>query len=298
VAAQPRRLGVAAIGLAAAVAVIIRRGGLTEEKIVAAIAVTVTLATAIIAPAALPPDQSQAWASGRYLDGMVVIFFLAGAVVLLRANPRRITAYAGVTVPPTILAAGAVAVYAGASVPTAGFGAGFAFAEPAVLTQNWTQANVWLATGVALLLLAAWVTVVLMAGRRAPRWRPVVLAGLTAVSLVAVVQMTSHISQASTPAQEANTTGLVTGSGLAPGQQIAIGTGLSWESWMPQAVEIPWTQLQFFNPATQSPPADASVVETAWPAGEPAQASWPRAPAGWRVVTSDRTAGWVAWRKG
>ena len=53
-----------------------------------------------------------------------------------------------------------------------------------------------------------------------------------------------------------------------------------------------------FNPATQSPPADASVVETAWPAGEPAQASWPRAPAGWRVVTSDRTAGWVAWRKG
>jgi hypothetical protein len=228
---------------------------------------------------------------------MVVIFFLAGAVVLLRANPRRITAYAGVTVPPTILAAGAVAVYAGASVPTAGFGAGFAFAEPAVLTQNWTQANVWLATGVALLLLAAWVTVVLMAGRRAPRWRPVVLAGLTAVSLVAVVQMTSHISQASTPAQEANTTGLVTGSGLAPGQQIAIGTGLSWESWMPQAVEIPWTQLQFFNPATQSPPADATVVEVAWPGGEAAQASWPRAPDGWRVVTSDPTAGWVAWRK-
>jgi hypothetical protein len=289
--------GVAGIGLAAAVAVIIRRGGRTEEKIMAAIAVTVTTATAIIAPAALPPDQSQAWASGRYLDGMVVIFFLVGAAVLLRAQPRPIRVYAASVVPPTILAAGAVAVYAGSSVPTAGFGAGFAFAEPAVLTQDWTQANVWLATGMALLLLAAWVAVVLLARRWAPRWRPVVLAGLAAVSLVAVVQMTSHISQASTPAQEANTIGLVTGSGLKPGQQIAIGTGVSWESWMPQADEIPWTQLQFFNPATQSPPADATVVEVAWPGGEAAQASWPRAPDGWRVVTSDPTAGWVAWRK-
>jgi len=71
------------------------------------------------------------------------------------------------------------------------------------------------------------------------RWRAFVLAGLAAVSLAAVVQMTSHVSQASTPGQEANTTGLVTGSGLKPGQRLATGTGLSWASWMPQAYEIP-----------------------------------------------------------
>jgi hypothetical protein len=306
--------GVAGIGLIAAVAAVIRRGVRSgvrvgvrigvriEEKIVAAVAVAVTLGIAVTAPAALPPDQSQAWASGRYLDAMVVAFFLPGAAVLLRADPRRILTYAGWVVPPTILAAGAVAIYAGSSVPTAGFGGGFAFAEPAVLTQDWTQANVFGATAVALAMLAVWVAVVLVARRWRPRWRPVVLAGLAVVSLVAVVQMTSHISRASTPAQEANTIGLVTGADLKPGQQIAIGEGVnaqgvSWQSWMPQAHEISWRQLQFFNPATQPPPAGTAVVEVAWPAGQPARASWPQAPSGWRIVTSDAAAGWVAWRK-
>ena len=47
-----------------------------------------------------------------------------------------------------------VAIYAGTSLPTAGFGSAFNFAEPAVLTQNWTQASVLLATAVTLGLLA------------------------------------------------------------------------------------------------------------------------------------------------
>jgi hypothetical protein len=170
-----------------------------------------------------------------------------------------------------------------------------------VLTQDWTTARVWLVNAVTFGLLTVWVAVVLAAdrwgGRLAQRWRAVVLAGLAAVSLVAVVQMTSHISQAGTPAQRAATIGLVTGSGLKPGEHLAVGYGLSWSAWMPQAYEISWTQLEFFNPDTEPPPANATVVEVAWPSGQPAQASWPQAPAGWRVVTSDRTDNWVAWRK-
>ena len=73
--------------------------------------------------------------------------------------------------PPTLIAAIAVFAYAGGSVPTAGFGGAFAFAEPAVLTQNWTQANVFLATVVGLLLLAAWVGVVFAADRWGGRGR-------------------------------------------------------------------------------------------------------------------------------
>jgi hypothetical protein len=287
---------VAAIGLVATLAAIARHGVRLEEKIIAVLAVGITAVIAFTAPAALPPDQSQGWASGRYLDCMVVTFFLPGAVVLLRANRRQLLIYAACVVPPTVLAAVAVFAYAGTSVPTAGFGAGFSFAEPAVLTQDWTQASVAVATAVGLALLAVWVAVVIAADRWGRRWRGAALAGLAAVSLVAVVQMTSHISRGSIPAQEANTTGLLTGSGLRPGEQLAIGTGLYWGSWMPQAYEIPWTQLQFFDAATQ-PPADAAVVEVAWPAGVSAQASWPQAPSGWRVVTSDATAGWVAWRK-
>jgi len=293
--------GVSALGLAAALAVLLRRGARDEVRVMAGLAAGVTLVTAVVSPAALPPTQPQDWASGRYLDGMVVAFFLVGCAVLLRADRRRILLYAACVVPPTLLAMIVVGAYAGGSVPTAGFGAAFVFAEPAVLTQDWTTASVWLATGVALGLLAASVAAVFAAdrwgGRLARRWRAVVLAGLAAVSLVAVIQMTSHISQASTPRQEANTTGLITGSGLKPGEYLAAGTGTSWASWMPQAYEIPWAQLELFNPGRQRPPANATVVEVRWPSGQPAQASWPQAPAGWRVVAADRTDDWVAWRK-
>ena len=261
----------------------------------------VTLVTAVVSPAGLPPTQPQAWASGRYLDGVLIAFFLVGAAVLLQADRGLIIVYAACVVPPTVLAMIVVGAYAGGSVPTAGFGAAFVFAEPAVLTQDWTTASVWAATAVTFALLAAWVAVVLAAdrwgGRLARQWRAVVLAGLAAVSLVAVLQMTSHISQAGTPRQEANTIGLLTGSGLKPGEHLAVGTGTSWASWMPQAYEIPWAQLESFSPGRQPPPADATVVEVRWPSGEPAQASWPQAPAGWRVVASDRTDNWVAWRK-
>jgi hypothetical protein len=72
---------------------------------------------------------------------------------------------------------------------------------------------------------------------------------------------------------------------------------VSWEIWMPQAYEVWWAQVRFFNIHTQLPPADATVVEVAWPAGEPAAASWPHAPAGWQIVLSNRTGRWVAWRR-
>jgi hypothetical protein len=290
--------GVAGLGLAAALFVIVGRGGLGRDaRIMAALGASVTLVTAVTSPAALPPTQPQAWASGRYLDGMLVAFFLVGVAVLLRLPSRRVLLYAACVVPPTLLAAIVVYVYAGASVPTSGFGAAFVFGEPAVLTQNWTQANVLLATAVALVLLFSAVLAAYLAARRASRWRVVLLAGLGAVSLVASVQMTGHISQASTPGQERITTGLVTGTGLKPGQHLAIGTGLSWQTWMPQAYEVWWAPLQFFQAGSQAPPADATVVEVYWPDGQPAPASWPHAPAGWRVVLTDRSDNWVAWRR-
>jgi hypothetical protein len=296
--------GVAGLGLAAAVFVIFRRSVRDEVRIVAALAAGVTLVTAVTSPAALPPDQPQAWASGRYLDGLLVVFFLVGAAVLLRSAPRRVLIYAACVVPPTLLAAIVVFTYAGGSVPTSGFGAGFVFAEPAVLTQDWTTANVLLATVVALILLAAVVGVMLAARRLGgPGWlrrgRVVVLAGLGAVSLVASLQMTSNISQASVPAQERNVTALISGTGLRPGQHLAIGTGLSWQTWMPQAYEVWWAPLEFFNASLGAPPlADATVVEVAWPAGRPAAMSWPQGPgAGWKIVLENPVNGWVAWRR-
>jgi hypothetical protein len=310
--------GLAGIGLFAAAAVIAARRFRRDLRIMAALAVGVTLVTAATAPAALPPTQSQTWASGRYLDGMIAVFFLVGAVVLLRVRPWRVLAFAGGTAVLAVLTAAIVDVYAGSSLPEAGFGAAFVFGEPAVLTQDWTQASVWLATAVTLGLLAVWVALALAARR----WNGVVLgafgnvpvsrvlrgammAGLAAVSLLAVTQMTSHISQASTPAQEASTSGFVAAAGLKPGDQIAVAytigsqvpaTQVGYWLWAPQAFEVSWTELQFFNPV-QAPPADVNVVETGWPTGQPASASWAHHPAGWRIVASNKAGGWVVWRK-
>jgi hypothetical protein len=199
-----------------------------------------------------------------------------------------VVALAGVT-------AAAVVSYAGSPLATAGFAA-FNFAEPAVLAQGWTQVSVPLATVVALSLLAFWVVAVLLLRRFAWRWRCAVLIPVASMNLFALAQMTTHISQAATPAQLANSRALVTGAGLKRGERIAIGAAFSgdWAAWIPQAVEVPWTELQLFDGTT--PPAGVTVVEMPWPSGKPAAASWPDAPAGWRVVAADQAYGWVAWR--
>jgi hypothetical protein len=111
-----------------------------------------------------------------------------------------------------------------------------------------------------------------------------------------VLQVTSHVSRASESTAAADTTGFIASTGLHPGEQLVIGYGLSWSDWMPQAYQVWWSQLEFFHPATQAPPPGASVVEVAWPSGQPAQASWPTAPPGWHIVATDGPLGWVAWR--
>jgi hypothetical protein len=307
--------GLAGVGLFASLAVIVRPRFRADLRIMAALGAAVTLITAVTAPAALPSDQSQTWASGRYLDGMIVTYFVVGAVVLLRARPRFILICAGITAVLTGLAAIIVSVYAGSSIRTGSFPTGFNFGEPAVLAQNWNSASVFVSTAAALGLLGIWVLIALAARRwsdvvvwsrfRLSRMlRALAVAGLAAVSLVAVTQMTSHVSQAATPAQVAATTGFVAATGLKPPDQIAVvfdaghglgATDVPYYLWAPQAFEVSWTGLQFFNP-NQAPPAGVDVVEAGWPTGQPASASWPHHPAGWRIVASNQAAGWVAWR--
>ena len=300
--------GLAGIGFFAALAVIARPRYRADLRIMAALSVAITVITAVTAPAALPVDQSQTWASGRYLDGLIATFFVVGAVVLLRARPRFILICAAGAAGLTVLAALIVSVYAGSSLPTYSFPTRFNFGEPAVLTQNWTSASQTLA------LVQFWVWIALAARRwsaavrrvRVSRaLRALAVAGLAAVSLLAVTQMTSHVSQAYEPAQEQSTTGFVAATGLKPGDQIAVAftigtsvpaTDVPYFLWAPQAFEESWTDLEFFNPA-QAPPVGTTVVETGWPAGHSPSSGWPNHPAGWHIVASNQAAGWVAWRK-
>ncbi len=299
--------GLAGVGLIAATAVIVRRGTRADVRIMSALGVAVTLVIACVAPAALPSSQSQTWASGRYLDGLIVTFFIVGVVVLLRASARTILLCAAGTAGLAILTGIIVVIYAGSSLRTRGWPWGFDFGEPAVLTQDWSRAGVWMATAVALTLLAVWVLMALAAHH----WHGVDLAsmvrvpvlmraactlGVATVSLVALAQLTSHVSQATEPTRAPRTTGFVAASRLKPGDQIAVASNVNYWVRVPQAFEVWWTELEFFNPG-QPLPAGTTVVETGWPTGRPARAGWPQAPTGWRIAASNQAAGWVVWRK-
>ena len=191
--------------------------------------------------------------------------------------------------------------YAGSPQNVTGFAA-FNWADPAVLTQDWTSLSVPEATVAGLSLLAFWVLAALalrrLSGRSFARWRATLLIPVAAMNLFALVQMTTHISQAATPSQQANSLALVTAAGLKPGDKVAVDNGLSadWESWIPQSYEVWWSELDFFDANSAPVPAGTTVVEVPWPSGKPASASWPKAPAGWRVVAEDRLYNWVAWR--
>jgi hypothetical protein len=288
--------GIAGIGLVAATAAIARRGVRTDLRVMASLSVGVTVLIACTAPAALPPHQTLTWASGRYLDGMIVTFFLVGAAVLLQVPTRPILVITACVAGLTLVTAMTVAVYAGTSLPT-GRGRRFNFGGPAVLTQNWHHASVLVATAVALGLLLLWVYLAILARYlRVLTW--VAAAAVAVLSLVAVAQLTAYCSVVDNArAQAMGTTEMATAGGLKPGEQVAVASNINGVLRLAQTFEVSSTEVQFFNPVLQSPPADATVVDAKWPSGQPASASWPGAPAGWRIVATNRFGGWVAWRR-
>jgi hypothetical protein len=292
--------GIGGIGLLAVLVAVFRRGLHQELRIMAALVLGVTTATIYVAPAALPVNQPPVWASGRYPDAMELTFFIVGIAALLTARSWRLVGYAAGA---ALLAAGTGAVvanYAGASIGTSGFAA-FSFAEPTVLAQGWTGLRVAKSTAVAVALLALWVVLALVlrqvAGTAFERWRVSLLVPVAAMNLFALDQMTTHISQPSTPPQRANSLGFVMGTGLKPGEKVAVDSGLwtDWQAWIPQSFEVWWTAFDFFYADSSPVPAGVKVVEVPWPSGKPAQDSWAKAPAGWHVVAKNRLYGWVAW---
>jgi len=288
--------GIAGIGLVVAVAAITRRSVRTDLRVMAALSVGVTVVTACASAAAMGPHPPSSWASGRYLDGMTVTFFLVGAVVLLRAAVRPILASAACVAGLTMVATVTVAVYAGTSLPT-GPGRTFNDGEPGVLTQNWGHASVLVATAAALVLLLLWVYFALLA-RHVRALTCVAGAAAAALSLVAVAQLTAHASRVDNAwAKAAGVTEMAAADGLKPGEQIAIASNVSSILRIAEAFEVRSTPVQAFNPFCQPPPAGVTVIDAAWPAGQPTQASWPDAPAGWRVIAANRFGSWVIWRR-
>jgi hypothetical protein len=293
--------GIAAIGLVAAVVVIFRPKVHRDLRIMAALAVLTLLAIVYIAPAALPANQGENWASGRYPDGFEVMFFIVGVVVLLRARGRWLAGYGAAAAVIAVATGLIVSHYAGPFQHVTGFGT-FNWAEPAVLSWSWNYLSIRKATAAGVGLLVLWVVLGLLlrrlSGRSFGRWGAALLLPILAMNVFALITMSTKISQASTPYQQANSQALITGTGLKPGGQVALDDSMRWE-WQyvdPQSFEVWWTELHFVDGSKGVLPAGTTVFEVAWPEGKPAQASWPQHPAGWHVATTSSEYHWVAWR--
>lgn len=293
--------GIAAVGVVAAVVVVFRPKVHRDLRIMAALATAILLAIVYIAPAALPSDQGETWASGRYPDAMEVTFFIVGIVVLLRARGRWLAGYGAAAAVMAVATGLIVTHYAGPFERVTGFRT-FNWAEPAVLSWSWNYLSIRKATAAGAGLLVLWVMLGLLlrrlSGRSFGRWGAALLLPVLAMNVFALTAMSTKISQASTPDQRANTLALVTGTGLQPGGQVALDDSMraEWQSWIPQSFEVWWTDLDFVDGSKGVLPAGTTVFEVAWPQGKPAQASWPQAPAGWHVVAASSEHHWVVWR--
>jgi hypothetical protein len=302
--------GIAALGILAAVVLVFRPRVREDVRVMAVLALIVLFAIVYVAPAALPDGQQSNWASGRYPDALEVTFFIAGLVVLLRARGRWLIGYAATAAVLTAGLGEAVSRYAGAYQHVHGFAA-FNWAEPVVLTHAGDILSVRRATAVAIGLLALWTGLALLIRWRAARphhrwlpgrgprsrWRAAVLVPILAMNSLALVQMTSRISDQGTHDQRANSLALITATGLKPGQKVVLDYDMwhEWGSWIPQSFEVWWTRLPMVDGAKGVLPAGTTVFEAAWPSGWTVGQTWSQHLPGWRVVATNREYHWVVW---
>lgn len=128
--------GLAGIGMAVAVAVLVRRRSHAPDRIMSAVLLTATFAIAYASSAALPDEHRVGnFAYGRYLSCLALVYTLIGAAALVRAGGE---AAARLTVASALglgCAGVCVAAYAGERLRTHKF-IGFDFPEIMFLTGD------------------------------------------------------------------------------------------------------------------------------------------------------------------
>lgn len=288
--------GLAGVGLAATVAVVVRPGVGRARRITAAAALTVLAGIAVSTSAALPDEGTVAnHAYGRYLSCLAPFFVLAGGAALLRARPverMRLTLGAAAI---AIVSAGIVTLEAGDGLRTRFFGP-FDFPEICFLTWNWVGLRLWAATWAALVVLM--VAVLVSASLREPHaWRATI-AGLVVLNLVAAVVTTDRVS--SYWVRQLAPRVSLKSAGLRPDDLVAESyRGMAWRVWVSHAFQVRRALVPFDRFDRRPPAPSITMVVVPWDRGRPAGASWPGAAPGWRVVTAidGGIGGWAAWRR-
>ncbi|MBA9001964.1 hypothetical protein [Thermomonospora cellulosilytica] len=270
--------GLAGIGLAATVAVVVRRRVEPETRLMALVLLVTTCGIAYAASAALPDEHRVGnFAYGRYLSCVALAYTLAG----LAALARRGTVWLGAGAAGTVVTTGAwVRGYAGERLRTHLY-IGFDFPETSFLAADRTAFHLGRASLVALGLLAGFL-VLRRLGALA------VAAGLVAVNLAAMTFIVGLDQRRARPAP------------VLPGPAaggVALDRSLFWVVPVRLTYAVWWTRMTWISTRTERPAPGVCTVVVPLPAGTSVQDSWPGRPPGWRPYVGHAwTTPWVAWQ--
>ncbi|KAB2388866.1 hypothetical protein [Actinomadura montaniterrae] len=131
--------GLGGVGLAAVVAVLVRRRAHAADRVMAGVLLTVTFGIAYASSAALPDEHRVGnYAYGRYLSCVALVYALAGAAALLQVGLRRAVGLVAAAAAIVGAAGLWVRLYAGERLHTYKF-IGFDFPETSFLTDAWVH---------------------------------------------------------------------------------------------------------------------------------------------------------------
>lgn len=269
------------------------------SRVVSFCMVAAVAGIALASAAGLPTDDRiDNWVYARYLAPLVPIFFLVGVAALYRLSKRELVR---VTLIGAVFLCGTaefVILLVGKRLYKLAIIA-WGMPDALFLSSDWSKLAMGRATAGALMVVGFCVLLRVAGGRRVV-WA--LGAGLACLALYATTTVTSNVVAPTFAGHKYIATGFDKDAGIKPGDNLVMEWDVDWNMRMAQTYEIypgrVWTTSLRYGDA---PPAQANVallpLPSEGPDADPAK-SWPKAPAGWKVVKEDKDNNWVLWRKG
>ncbi|MFI7223778.1 hypothetical protein ACIBO5_11170 [Nonomuraea angiospora] len=265
--------GLAGVGLAGAVATLVRRSAPYAHRVLAGALLLTTLGIAYASSAALPDEHRVGnYVYGRYLACVAVAWTLAGLVVLVKGGRLAVVRHALAAAGLMAVTGGVAAWYAGDRLERYAFIA-FDFPEVIFLTGENDALNLVEASVPALVLLACLTGAAFLTARRA---RLLLVAGV-----LALIDIAFTAGQA--PARPSGADWLP----APPPGRVAVDRRVRWNIWVPLAYRVSWTRIELYS---DRPPAGACTAVVPYGTAPPP---------GWTATgLGGAQQGWATWSNG
>jgi hypothetical protein len=294
--------GLAAIGLAIAVVVLVRREGPLATRIVLGTALASNLGIAFATATAIPDEgRISNHFYGRYVALFGGFWALVALITLARTVARRAYRLAGLAVAILVGSLGVAWLYSRHLWPREAF-VSFDAPEISFLSHDYRHAHLLWITGLTIVGIAGFAFVLsgrprlLLSGRTIPRSHRTVpillLCALTLVNLEAMRSITNWIPAGSVTMQyQPGPAELIRDAHIPPGSSIVEAANVPWKINQRHQREVYWERLAPFDP-------------TGAPAGAPTYAvslgSWKGTDFGYSIdhifTDPDKTV-WVVWHR-